>query len=640
MSADYQQVTDILQQLQQALELEKEEERERFRQMLEEHSIFERRQKGWTWHPVNITEYGYTFGDNAFVLLERRIHEGEEDHQFRPGQPVRLFESEEDSEREIHGVIHYVKQAEMKLILYEEDYPDWIMSASVAVEQVFDERSYREMDNAISDALMAKGQFKYFLKLIYGGHSLGAYSLENIEEKSELNPSQEKAMSAVLHTRDLAVIHGPPGTGKTTTLVQAIDLLRKRGEKVLVCAPSNTAVDLLTEKLHEKKIKVLRLGNVSRVDEDLLAQTLDGKIAAHPDSKQIKDLKIEASAIRKKAGKYKRHFGPEEREERRALYKEAKEKQDWAYELERRITREVVNDAQVVCCTFVNARHSLLKHVDFDYTVIDEAGQALDPALLIPLRDAQKWVMAGDPFQLPPTVKSFEAEINGLATNMLERWITAGRTSYLLQIQYRMHSTIMGFPNAYFYNNELKADESVENWTLAIQQDQPLEFVDTAGAGFEEYYNEESKGRSNKGEANILREHFLQLTADFEESEKVFPQVAIITPYRDQVKLIKATFEEDEDLSAFLPYVSIDSIDAFQGSERPIVYLSLVRSNEDGSIGFLKDYRRMNVALTRAQKKLIVIGDSATIGGDDFYNKWLSFVEKNGWYRTAWEFMY
>lgn len=628
-----------LKQLKVALALEKEEDKERYRQMLEEYSIYERRQKGWTWYPLTVKEYGYSFGDNAYLLLERTVFEGEERHQFRSGQPVRIYNTDEEEEQEVQGVIHYVKKEEMKVILYEEDYPDWVLNSSIAVEQMFDERTYLEMEKALKAAYKAKGEFKYLLGLIYGDGAMADYDLSDNIIESSLNPSQNKAMNAILKTPDIAVVHGPPGTGKTTTLVHSIDQLRKRGEKILVCAPSNTAVDLLAEKLIHKKVKVLRLGNVSRVDEEILSHTLDGKIAAHPDSKQIKELKIEAAELRRKAGKYKRQFGREEREERNALYKEARSLQDWAHDMEKRLIRYIVAEAEVICCTFINARSRELRKIDFDYTVIDEAGQALDPALLIPMRNARRWIMAGDPFQLPPTVKSIEAEVKGLAENMLESWIKSKKKSYLLKVQYRMHKKIMGFSNQYFYENELTAAEEVSGWEFAIQNNQPLEFIDTAGTGFEETYDEESKSRSNEGEANVLREHFLQLVRDFEESGEALPSIAVITPYKDQVKLIRELFEEDEDLSAYAKYVSIDSIDAFQGGERPLVYISLVRSNDRGLIGFLKDYRRMNVALTRAQKKLIVIGDSSTIGGDPFYDKWLKFVDQEGYYRTAWEFM-
>jgi superfamily I DNA and/or RNA helicase len=633
------QMDQMLRQLQRALEAEKKEDIERHRAIIEEHSLVERRKKGWTWHPVTPIDYGYTFGDKAYVELERTKDLGAA-HKFRSGQPVRIYVEEEEDGREVSGVLHYVRDNQMKVVLYDEDYPDWIMGHSLAVEQLFDARTYKAMERAIRDAADARGRYRFLLDRLLTDKSPDVQDVRESIKGTHLNPSQVQAVSAMKSFDDILVLHGPPGTGKTTTLVEGILEMVRQGNKILVTAASNTAVDVLTERLGAtRSINVLRLGNISRVNDEILDLTIEGKLAKQSESKKIKQLKIEAAALRDKAGKYKRQFGREEREERKDLYREAREVQRWANQLERRLIDRLVDEAQVICATLINSDHKLLRDIDFDCTVVDEAGQGLDPALFIPLSRSQRWIMAGDPYQLPPTVKSREAQELGLSTNMLERWVTAGKPSFFLDTQYRMHADIMWFSNAYFYNERLRAAPEVAQKTLAIQQSAPVEFIDTAGCDFEEKINEENLSRYNEGEAFILREHFLQLRKDFEESKVPFPKIGIITPYREQVRHIRKLIAEDAEWSAHESYIKVDSIDGFQGNEKTVIYISLVRSNATGEIGFLTDYRRMNVALTRAREKLIVIGDSATLGQDPFYRKWLERVETEALYRSAWEFM-
>ena len=413
--------------------------------------------------------------------------------------------------------------------------------------------------------------------------------------------------------------------------------MAKTENTVLVCAPSNAAVDLLTERVAEQGLSVVRLGNISRVDEEIIQHTLEAQLAAHPDSKNIKKVKIQAADARKKAGKFKRKFGGKERMERRDLYTEARELTAWANQLEDRLVNQILDGAQVITCTLVGANQRVLDKRKFRTVLIDEAAQALEPACWIPIIKASKVVFAGDPFQLPPTVKSNKNKKEGLNITLIEKCLAFLPKISFLNVQYRMNEAIMGFSNQQFYNNELIADESVKSHGLEAYGGKPVVFIDTAGCGFEEKINPEFLSRYNPDEFQMLCEHLYLLIAAYEEKQVELPSIGIISPYREQVVYMKNFVAEDEKL-ARLP-LSINTIDAFQGQERDLIYISLVRSNGKGEIGFLKDYRRMNVAMTRARKKLIVLGDSATIGMDQFYSDFLDYCDKAGEYQTAWEYM-
>jgi len=383
----------------------------------------------------------------------------------------------------------------------------------------------------------------------------------------------------------------------------------------------------------------VRIGNISRVEESIISLTLDARLSAHPESKNIKKVRIEASRARAEARKFKRRFGHEEREARKDSYKEARDLEDWAKQLEERMLSDILNGAQVVACTLVNTNHRVLEQLKFRTVVIDEAAQALEPATWIPISRASKVVLAGDPFQLPPTVKSMEAKREGFGITLLEKCVKQFEKVNFLNVQYRMNEMIMEFSNHQFYDKKLEAAEEVKDWKLKVGGDLPVSFVDTAGCGFGEEINPKTESKFNSGEYFILREYFLQFIKTLEEHEEPMPSVAIIAPYKAQAVYLKEEFLGDEQLAPFEEFVSINTIDAFQGQERDVVFITLVRSNEKSEIGFLSDYRRMNVAMTRAKKKLVVIGDSATIGNDKFYGDFIEYAEKVGGYRSAWEFM-
>ncbi|MBK6932451.1 MAG: AAA family ATPase [Saprospirales bacterium] len=488
-------------------------------------------------------------------------------------------------------------------------------------------------------------------------------------------------MQGILDNRDIAVVHGPPGTGKTTTLVAAIKQLVKTENTVLVTAPSNTAADLLTERLAARGLYVVRVGNISRVDDRVLPHTLDAILARQPESRNIKKVKIQAAEYRRQARRYKRSFHAEDRREREHLKTQARELEAWANALEERLLDQVLTSAQAITCTLVGAAHPLLDKRTFRTCIIDEAAQALEPACWIPIAKCSRVVLAGDPFQLPPTVKNMEAARQGLSHTLIERCLDILPANVsLLTVQYRMHQAIMDFSNQYFYGGALMAHESVRNRSLQTPLPggkdagilESILFIDTAGCGFDERLQENNtalhraSSRYNPEEALLLREHLLQLLHQL-NGEQAFspagegssphetwmPGIGILSPYREQVNHLEEMFREDPLLAPLLQprttgnqqppdsetTVSINTIDGFQGQERDVIYISLVRSNTKHEIGFLQDYRRMNVAMTRARMLLVVIGDSATIGNNKFYQAFLDYCAESGAYKTAWEFV-
>ena len=626
--------------LKRLLALEKKEDYDRFQTELAKANQKQKVEKGVSWHPTILTKKGFALGNRAFIQVERsKAQDGP--HRLRAGGPVDVFLSAKANEKKdrhaVSGVIYFVHRHKMKIILNVEEFPFWIDDGDISVELQFDERTYIEMDKTLNILhKCSTGRLKE-LKGVCFGKIPPAFGNAPSFSVDHLNPSQEAAVQHVLSAKDIAIIHGPPGTGKTTTLVKAIELLSKQEDQVLVCAPSNAAVDLLAERCSGAGMNVVRIGNISRVDESILEITLDSRLALHPENKNIKKVRQQAEAIRKKTRKFKKWGQREARTENIAMLKESRDLESWARQLEDRLLEEVLFKADVIACTFVNATHSSLKKINFHTVVIDEAGQALEPATWIPILRAQKVVLAGDPYQLPPTVKAIAAKKEGLETTLLERLIKSFDQQAFLNIQYRMNADIMNFSNQQFYNNELIAAEFVANWKIKNYAGKPLEYIDTAGCGFDEKVNEKSLSKYNEGEYFVLREHLLAFAQT--QDRDSMPSIGIISPYKEQINHIEESLSEDDALSEIAANISIKTIDGFQGQERDVIYISLVRSNAEAEIGFLKDYRRMNVAMTRAKKLLVVIGDSATIGSDSFYLSFLEYVEKHGSYRTGWEFM-
>lgn len=626
-----------LKQLLDVLQQEKEEEIAQFEALLKQQTLAQRVKKGACWYPLQVISSGWGLGEHPYIVVERT--KGiDKPHKFRAGQVVSVFsEKFTDDNLELKGVVYYLKKNTMKIIFYGTELPRWVMAGKIGVQLNFDERSYQEMERAVEKVMAAKGDRLAELRQVLLGKVAPSFDTNHhFYQIPHLNNSQNKAVQDILAARDVAVVHGPPGTGKTTTIVAAVQQLVKSTSPILVCAPSNAATDLLTEKLAEKQLNVVRIGNVSRVDETLLQHTMEGILQQLPEMQEVKKLKIESAKMKRNAGKYKRNFGQEQRTERRDAYREARELMDQARMLEDYIIDKTLKEADVICCTLVGTMNRYIEKMSFEVVIIDEAAQALEPAAWIPICKANKVVFAGDPFQLPPTVKSRKAAQNGLAKTLLEKCVERFDEVNLLDTQYRMHHTIMGFSNQEFYGNQLRADESVADWQLFMTDgtpSPPMEFIDTAGCGFEEKRNEESLSYYNPEEYFVLRQHLdhqLVVLGD----QKV--SIGIISPYREQVISIQDAIEKDFDHFPDAD-IAVDTIDAFQGQERDIIYISMVRSNDKGEIGFLKDTRRMNVAMTRAKKKLIIVGDSATLAGFKFYDHFLDYTEEHGAYVSAWE---
>ncbi len=622
-----------------ALKIEREEDFEQYKTMIQNVPLADRINLGYSWYPVKVERAGYAIGDRAFVVVERK-NRINEPHQFKEGMTVSFFSQRPDGQlREKSGVINFMERNRMKIILNSKDIPEWTEDLTLGIDLLFDERSYEEMERATNKVLKAdKDRVAELRAMLAGQKEIRFEEWTNPISVTSLNPSQNAAVNTILAAKDVAIVHGPPGTGKTTTLVQAIRLLAQRENQVLVTAPSNAAVDLLTEKLSAQGLNVVRIGNISRVDDDILKHTLEYITSHHPEQKNINKVRRQAAEARRKARQYKRNFSFREKELRKKYKDEADELSSWANQLEDRLLDQILSGAQIIACTLVGASSKVIRNMKFQTVVIDEAAQALETASWIPILRATKVVLAGDPFQLPPTVKSMKARKQGLHVTMIERCIDLLPKVSLLTVQYRMNQSIMQFSNEQFYDGKLTAHESVANHRLLLDDGEAVQFVDTVGCGFEEKVVEKMgrfPSRYKPEEYFILREHLYKLV-EFYEAHEV-PTIAIISPYREQVTFMQNEIQDDLMLKE-LP-ITVNTIDGFQGQERDVVYISLVRSNPKNEVGFLNDYRRMNVAMTRARKKLIIIGDSATIASHHFYEAFLNYCEKRNGYHTAWEYM-
>ncbi|MBX2872850.1 MAG: IGHMBP2 family helicase [Saprospiraceae bacterium] len=621
--------------LSELLAKEKQEDFEQHRQKVMSLPLEERIKRGYSWYPVVVSRSGYALGERAFVTIE--TEKLDNPHQFRAGKTVNFFTRQADAyQPEKTGVIQYVEKGKMKIILNAKDLPEWLGMGQLGVDLLFDERTYLEMEKALEKVKKAKNDRLADLRdVLLGAQPARFHEGEWKQHFPTLNESQSAAVYQAVNALDVSVIHGPPGTGKTTTLVATIQLISKEEQTVLVSAPSNTAVDLLTERLADAGLNVVRIGNISRIDESIINHTLEARLSHHPESKNIKKVKIQAANARRQAQRYRRKFGRDQYLERKQLQQEAKELAAWANQLEDRLIDQILSAANVITCTLVGSSLKVLEKRKFRTLVIDEAAQALEPACWIPISKVSRVVLAGDPHQLPPTVKSMAAQKGGLGITLIEKGLQRLNQTSFLDTQYRMNEQIMGFSNKRFYQNALKAGLDVAKQRLPFTTDEPVLFIDTAGCGFDEKMHAQYKSRFNPEEYLILREHLYQLIEHFNADNA--PSIALISPYREQVIHIKQQVEEDPKLQE--QPITINTIDGFQGQEKDVIYISLVRSNDKAEIGFLKDYRRMNVAMTRAKLQLVIVGDSATIGDDPFYQELLDYVEQEGQYQTAWEYM-
>lgn len=621
------------------LDTEQEFDREQYESLLLKSSLNERKQKGVTWFPIQIKGDEMGRGDYLTITLGK-TNDLDEPHRFRFGMPVVLFSNHDPRLDRLEGLISYVSRDTMKIALRVDELPDWTRNGKLGVDLLFDENSYKEMHDALKTAkdLRLDLQKGKFIRAIIGEDELIAYPKNACDNDASLNQSQHEAISHILSDNPISIVHGPPGTGKTTTLIKAVQaLLKKENKQILIVAPSNTAVDVLTERLDAIGVLVTRIGNPVKVSDHLQQLTLDAQVDLHPANKEVKLLKKQSRAYMDMAQKYKRSFGKAEREQRKALFDEARKITREIGQIQDFMVEDILNKAQVVTATLVGSNQYSIRNRTYEVVIIDEAAQALEPACWIPILKAKKLVLAGDHCQLPPTVKSSSNSSEGLYYTLFEKLAKRYPVHVtLLNVQYRMHEQIMRFPSEALYNGNLLAGEQVKGWTL-IADDEPVLYIDTAGAGFEE--EQESNAISNPGEANFLRRHLAELLATLSNhyGEGDFPSIGIIAPYRRQAILLQDAVYADPAIKAYAKYIQINTIDSFQGQEKDIIYISLTRSNEQQTIGFLSDVRRMNVAMTRAKKKLIVIGDSATVGKHKFYENFMQYMETIAHYHSVWE---
>ncbi|MDR7129306.1 superfamily I DNA and/or RNA helicase [Algoriphagus sp. 4150] len=627
------------------LRIEWQEDLAQYKQKFLNSSLAEKKKEGITWHPVHLKKSKIGMGERLLVEVERL--DSTHASAFNSGKSVTFFSTHESynaAEDRVNGVVNFVRQNTMTVTLQADELPEWMHGSKLGVDLLFDEASYREMEFAMKKVISSENGRLEELKDILLGEKAPRFFDKHIAPKYNLNFSQNQACELIANAKDVAVVHGPPGTGKTTTLIEAIQDSVIAGESILVCAPSNAAVDLLVEKLIDRGIETLRLGHPARVEEKILNQTLDAKTAFHSSYRDLKKLRKETDQYLKLAKQYKRSFGHEERAQRKLMYGEVSRLREASKSLEEYIQYDIFQKTKIFASTLVGASSYSLKGMEFDVVFIDEAAQGLEAATWIPILKAKKVVFAGDHCQLPPTIKSYQAAKDGLAETLFEKVISGkSQATQMLQVQYRMPEVIMGFSNEQFYQGRLIADESTKAHVFS-EDETFIEWIDTAGAGYSDQQEPESLSTFNPEEALFAASYLNELVgrigvADFLEKEW---SIGLIAPYGAQVRRLRSLIFDSEDypnLHAVKELITIDTVDGFQGQERDLMMISLTRSNEKGEIGFLSDVRRMNVALTRAKRKLVLIGDSSTLGQHPFFDKLLQYFEKHEGYRSVWEFL-
>ncbi|GAB2813448.1 DEAD/DEAH box helicase [Ferruginibacter profundus] len=610
MPVTHPQIKNLLQ----CIDLEEKEQVKRY-SLDQQHTLKSLKAEGLALHPIVVTRKNFGYAD--YPEISFRLNFPPEMNLFKDGAAIECFCAGEEP---LKGVLINLDGKSGEFRLFAPDFPDWIEEDGVGIKLAPDQRTTTIMKTVLNNLEGNKELFELFEQLhgdaVTGRITATAPAVPLAFNNKNLNNSQQQAVAAITTNEQIVIVHGPPGTGKTTTLVEAIVQLVRAGEKILVAAPSNTAVDNIVKGLIAQNVKVLRVGNTSKVDETIFQHTPEGKLNNSKQLKEIKQLKIRAEEFRKMALKYKRSFGKAEREQRNLLFKEVKNIRTEIKKLQAYNEEKLYTEADVIAGTPVGLYDAKINHLSFHTLVIDEAGQCIEPLAWTIFPLAKKYVLAGDHLQLPPTVLSNEAARLGLNRSILEVSIATVNNVFLLNTQYRMREAIAGFSSNYFYEGLLQTATHLTNNATHIT------FIDTAGSGFNEKHGSDGTSLQNEGE--------LQVVQKIMETENLDPlHTAFISPYAGQVAAAKEILPKS---------MRISTIDSFQGQEKEIIILSLVRSNDDGDIGFLKDYRRMNVAITRAKEQLFVIGDSATIGADAFYNAFLTYIEQSGTYRTVWEF--
>ena len=615
-----------LQQQRLLLEIEYNHEKEEFRRQTETMGVERKVRRGDAWFPVQIGRNYYNSLNQMVVEVERKPGSDIE-HNFEPGRPVCFFTMKRDSKTgkdSIHylsftATVSYAEQDRMVVALPDSGrIVDLQREDAMGVQLFFDETSYRLMFDALDRVIRSKsGRLAALRDIFYTKAPASKFSFEPMRFPW-LNPSQERAVNEVLWAKDVAVVHGPPGTGKTTTLVEAIYETLRRESQVMVCAQSNMAVDWISEKLVDRGVAVLRIGNPTRVNDKMLSFTYERRFEAHPDYPQLWSIR---KAIRELRSQKKR---PDSWHQKMDRLKSR------ATELELRIRQSLFGEARVIACTLTGSANRVLEGEKYSTLFIDEAAQALEAACWIAIRKAGRVIFAGDHCQLPPTVKSIAALKGGLGKTLMERIVEQKpEVVTLLKVQYRMNEQIMRFSSDYFYNGEVETAPGITHRSI-LDYDLPMMWIDTEDVDGKEEFIGESCGRINRAEAELtlstLQEYFDKIGKNRILEESI--DVGIISPYRAQVQLLRKMIRQKEFFRPYRRLISVNTVDGFQGQERDIILISLVRSNDGGEIGFLRDLRRMNVAITRARMKLIILGSAATMTLHPFYRKLYEFIQK------------
>lgn len=635
------------------LQLEYYTEKEAFRKLTEQMGMQRKVKRGDAWFPLQVGKSFYN-SLNQTAIEVFRTSDQDIEHNFEFGRPVMFFRSEGSEELKYFsftGTVSYVDGDRM-VVTVPDSAPLLELQQStdpIGVQLSFDETSYKLMFEALDRVMKAKNnRLAYLRDLFYSHQKAGRFSFEPMKFPW-LNPTQERAVNEVLWAKDVAIVHGPPGTGKTTTLVEAINETLMRESQVLVCAQSNMAVDWISEKLVDRGINVLRIGNPTRVNDKMLGFTYERRFESHPDYPQLWAIRKAIRELRKNRKKGSENY-----------HQKMDRLKSRAAEIELRINAELFGEARVIACTLVGSAHHLLEGMKFGTLFIDEAAQALEAACWIPMKRASRVILAGDHCQLPPTVKSIAALRAGLGKTLMER-IAENKPEVvtLLKIQYRMNDEIMRFSSDWFYGGKVESAPQIK-YRSVLDYDHPITWIDTSNEenqitiegedapedsastassvsaanqnsdlNFKEQFVGESFGRINKAEAELtlltLAEYFTKIGKRRVLEERI--DVGIISPYRAQVQYLKKLIKKYEFFKPYRRLISVNTVDGFQGQERDVILISLVRSNDEGQIGFLKDLRRMNVAMTRARMKLIILGNKDTMTKHPFYKKLWEYVE-------------
>ena len=619
------------------LQMEYEAEKRAYSSITEKIGLRRLAERGDAWMDIRIGRVYYNSLNQRILEVFRSV-DTDEDHHFEFGRPVAFIISEGDAGSRpkiaFTGTVSFVDGERMAVAIPESAMVSRLEQAqSVSVMVSFDETTYRAMFEAIDRTLSAKGRLAELRDLIYSKKKMRELTLSPMRFPY-LNSSQQEGVNKVIRAKDVAIVHGPPGTGKTTTLVEAINETLRRESQVLVCAQSNMAVDWISEKLVDRGVHVLRIGNPARVNDKMLSFTYERRFEDHPDYPSLWSIR---KSIRELQGAKRK--GTDQWHQKMDRLRAR------ATELEIRINNDLFNTAHVIACTLTGSANRILSGMKFSTLFIDEAAQALEAACLIPMRRAGRVVLAGDHCQLPPTVKCFEAMKQGLGRSLMERLVENHPEAVtLLTTQYRMNEDIMKFSSDWFYGGEMVAAEDAKHRGI-LDYDTPIEWIDTAEMiseiaeiadenedlrAYREALSGNSFGRINKEEAQLtlltLQNYITKIGKQRFLDERL--DIGLISPYRAQVKYLRQLLNR---LSFFKPFrnsISVNTVDGFQGQERDIIIISLVRSNEEGDIGFLRDLRRMNVAMTRARMKLIIVGDSSTLCRHPFYRKLHDYIGK------------